>query len=328
MVVYLLLLLLTINLRTFAISSYSSSPTPSIQVLYEAPQTLFFENIAVRSNGHILLTALTEPTMYIVDPFAAQPTPKALVSFEGVNGMTGIAEPQTDLFVVSTANWNTTAMSSAPNSTIIWAIDLRHGKVEKRKIARLEGKASSNGLSTIPGSRDKVLSADSAGQIYSIDIMTGEYKVAIADEILKPTNSFPLGINGLHTYGGMLYITNSAKRLLARAPINEKGETTGDFKIVATLTDPAVQAYDDFAFDAEGNIWVATHPGQINKIYLDGKQIVAAGGGNSSVFHNPTSIAFGRGSRTEEQTVYVSTGGLQSKGSLEIQHGQLVAIRL
>lgn len=151
--------------------------------------------------------------------------------------------------------------------------------------------------------------------------MTGEYKVVTAHEILTPTSSFPGGVNGLHTYGGMLYIPNSAKRMFARAPINENGETTENFEVTGTLTDPTVQAYDDFAFYAGGNIWAAVHLGQINKIGFDGKRTIAAGGGNSSVVHSPTSVAIGRGDKTEEKVVYVITAGSRSNFSSENWHG-------
>ena len=49
--------------------------------------------------------------------------------------------------------------------------------------------------------------------------------------------------------------------------------------------------YDDFAFDTDGNVWIATHPGSLNEVTRGGGQQNLTSG----PMQNPTSVKFGRG---------------------------------
>src|SRR5712664_3696486 len=56
-------------------------PPPRIRQLCEFPNVTWIENIAVRSNGQLLVKPFTSPELYQIDPFQQSPTPKIVAHF-------------------------------------------------------------------------------------------------------------------------------------------------------------------------------------------------------------------------------------------------------
>ncbi|MCJ1446302.1 MAG: hypothetical protein MMC23_006807 [Stictis urceolatum] len=317
------LLLSALAPLVLASPSTAPFPHPSAKILYTAERT-FFENIAFRSNGHLLLNALTSPSIYTLDPHPPFLTPQLLTQIPDANGLTGIAEPFPDLFVVNAAVWNLSNLTAAPNTTAVWAVDLRSpGEVGLRKVVAPKGDVKLNGMEE----KGVVLIADSLGAVWSVDVLSGETEVVTRDELLKPeAQGAPLGVNGLHVRDGWLYFSSSGKRTFARVRIDSQGRKVGNVQVVARLEaeNGALldRVYDDFAFDRRGNAWITAHDNLLAVVTPEGKQRVLFEG-NQTLFDEPTNAVFGRGSEEEERTLYVTTGGTSG-----VYHGQIAAVKI
>lgn len=78
--------------------------------------------------------------------------------------------------------------------------------------------------------------------------------------------------------------------------------------------------WDDFEMDWEGDAWVATHPAALTEVTVEGKMRNTTGDGTVSMA-NPTSARFGRGSKEQEKTLYLSTSGDTTHA------GQVIAVQ-
>ena len=146
-----------------------------------------------------------------------------------------------------------------------------------------------------------VLVADAGeGLVWSLDIFSGSYTVAIESELFKATNKLlPLGVDGIRILGDWLYFTNPSSNFLGRVAIDEHGNAAGPVEIVANMTFP-----DDFALASDGTAYV----GGANTLYRvspSGKVETLAGGVNNTVLEGATSVQFGR-TRDDADVVYIS----------------------
>ena len=87
-------------------------------------------------------------------------------------------------------------------------------------------------------------------------------------------------------------------------------DMAGEIEIVARAM-PGVFAYDDFCMDWAGNTYIGSHPDHLTQIAPEGQQRNFTGGDDVKI-QFPTSVAFGRGSKDQENDLYIVT----SKGQL------------
>ena len=84
--------------RNFASASSTSNRdtgNPVIHEVWQFPNDTWIENLAVRPNGHLLVTMLNTPELYQVDPL--DPGEPALIhKFPRALGLLGIAEVEHD----------------------------------------------------------------------------------------------------------------------------------------------------------------------------------------------------------------------------------------
>lgn len=285
----------------------------TVTQVYQFPNSPFtdIENIAIRSNGDLLLNVITSAATYILDPTQLKPQPTLLHSYPDANSTIGIVETTPDVFVVAVGNYSIATFSGIKGSFAVWKIDLTSGAPGTlTKIVSIPEAESFNGATIAPDGTDIVLIADSAlGGVWSVDINTGQYTMAIQNNDLTPSSGFPLGVNGIHTRGSTLYFTNSAQGTYGSIPITNQGTADGIVRIIShPLTSSDI--YDDFTFDSTGNAYVTTHPNSIVKIHPSGKESLFAG--NNSAFDQPTSAAFGRGSSEQECLLYVVSAGTRT----------------
>lgn len=77
----------------------------TVRLLYEFPYNTYLENIAVRPNGQFLITPLSLPQLWLVEPDL--PGEAFIVcEFPEVLGLSGIVEYQPDIFAVLTGNFS------------------------------------------------------------------------------------------------------------------------------------------------------------------------------------------------------------------------------
>ncbi|KAF2654537.1 hypothetical protein K491DRAFT_693710 [Lophiostoma macrostomum CBS 122681] len=242
------------------------------------------ENIAVRSNSHLLITSVTTPSIYTLDPSFPNTTTAQFPPIPGANGLGGITELRPDLFVVAAGLWNTTARRAAHGSAALWYVDFRNSSSTNSTgplityLASIPNAIAVNGITTAPGSDSIVLLAESAaGLIYAVDTAAKPplVKVAVKSEYFAPedaeVNPASLGINGIKSWScegegdeetvGYVYFTGSASRVFGRVGMGRGAVATGPVEILANLTgdgtgDPASRP-DDFALDTKGRAWVS-----------------------------------------------------------------------
>lgn len=316
----MLKLLLLLLLPPSSVLTHPPPPSPSTQLLFQSPTFQTFENLAVRPNGHLVLTVSNEPFVYDLDPQAPHPSPKPLHQFPNVIGTFGIAETAPDVFAVVAGNWSRT-LEPVPGSFSIWSVDLNAPEPAVELVASIPEAKGLNGMTTLGGASDVVLVADSAlGAVWRVDVVTGEYGIAFQSPLFTNDPGIGhIGINGVRTFERMLYFTNSARGTYGRVSVTDDGSAAGEVQILGQVDVPAV-LYDDFDIDREGNAWITTHPDSLLEVTAAGIQRNVTGEDDIADLIQPTSARFGRGSGQEGRTLYVVTAGSDTVG------GQVIAV--
>ncbi|KAK4247493.1 hypothetical protein C7999DRAFT_32040 [Corynascus novoguineensis] len=276
---------------------------PPIRNIHTFPKNTFIENIAVRSNGSLLVTSMSVPTLFTINPSLSDPDASVLPTFPNATGISGIAETAPDRLRPCDRHLGPgqhpyspfssgSALSRPPNSTIL------------------------NGLAPHPSKRNLLLAADSArGALWRVDLATGAHAVVLESDLLKPTGTAPgthLGVNGLRAgTDGYVYFTNSAQGFLGRVKVDQNGEGVvyDDFALdFASLSSSSSSSSKEaVAGAAEQAIWIASHPSYAVRVGLgDGEQGLM---NDTAKLLNPTSAEFGRGGEGQRRTLYVTNGG-------------------
>ncbi|MCJ1359841.1 MAG: hypothetical protein MMC33_009844 [Icmadophila ericetorum] len=324
-------------------SAYAFPTTPAthlcpVRQVYEFALNTWLENLAVRSNGDILVTELLPaPNLYLIDPFSPKKSPTLVHTFPNALGLLGITEVTPDVFAIISGNFTFTA--SIPGSYSVSLVDLKNwtddGNCAPKvtKVINVDAASLLNDIIVLNRDEGLLLSPDSTlGVVFLINIKTGAYQIVLSDPLMKPTSpTAPTGINGMKLIGNTLYFTNSAQRIYASIPIHlSNGTAAGPATIIAhSLTNTS--SYDDFIIDKRtGAAYLATQTGNsIARITLQGEQRIIAGNSDSTAIAEPTAVQFGRTS-VDRNVLYVTTGGGLGgpiNGTVSVG-GQLVAIDL
>lgn len=316
-----------------------------IRTIYEFPNNTYVENLAVRLNGQILVSILTSPQVWLIDP--ELPGRAVLVhEFPSVLGLSAIVEYEPDVFAVAGGNISLSTGEAFIDSWSIWSLDLGGLNITSNESVSAQPPAISK-IADVPPARfldgmallsspDKpllIVGDVRAGTVYSVDIASGRYAVLINNTFTAPAPDYAFGLsatNGIQIHNDMMYFANIGQKTLNRVRLDASdGRPVGEFETIAhTLT--RLDQWDDFALDDRGNAWMAAGGANtIQKINTrTGNVTIVAGDVNSTALAEPTSAKFGR--RECDLTVlYVATaGGLATpvNGDVTIG-GQLVAVR-
>ncbi|PQE31584.1 quino amine dehydrogenase beta chain protein [Rutstroemia sp. NJR-2017a WRK4] len=295
-----------------------SLPLPVTLLRSFGPHT-WAENIALRSNGQILVTQLYTPILQQVDP-ANRTAPITIHTFNttAYAGLLGITEVTPDVFYVAVqAPYNEDFSTTSPNA--IFKVDLTKFATQNGSIVSpatvthvvdLPESGILNGLVTLDSKH--ILVANSfLGVISNVDIECGTYTIPLNISSLKSTSGVatPIGVNGLKfnpTKPSYLYFTNLAQSTLSRvriAPVTAL--PIGDSELVTNVPTP-----DDFAVRKDGTIFIMGNAQDTLFMLKPGAKVVeaVAGSNTSTVLAGVTAGAFGR-LRGEQDRLYMSTGG-------------------
>lgn len=311
------------------------TPLPTRNI-YQFPKGTWLENLAVRQNGQVLVTLLSAPEIYQLDPFHTNSSPVLINRIPKTTGVLGIVELQQDVFYVIAGNWSTSTFTSTNGSYSIWKIDLQKGGPQAHgsahspaaisKVADIPEGWFLNGLAVLNQAKGLVVVGDSeAGVVYTLNVKTGAYAKTIDDPTMKPGSNpiFP-GINGMKIRGDYLYYATSGQAIFSRIPINSAdGTATGAAQIIAKNV-----TGDDFAFDTKGNAYVGGNTeNTVSKISAKGIVTVVAGNLNSTLVAGATATAFGRTQKDQSVLYVTTTGGIPApvNGTI-VEGGKLVAI--
>ncbi|KAH6980586.1 hypothetical protein BKA56DRAFT_673087 [Ilyonectria sp. MPI-CAGE-AT-0026] len=288
----------------------------------------WFENLAVRPNGNLLVTQMApSAALYTIrDPEECRNNLEELVSFPSIQSIYGITQvpvtsrhhrPETFIVVGSNA---TGIGSPVIGSFGAWAIEFhpsKHAdKVQVRKVSDMSKKSRFlNGVASIPDRSDAILVADSAnGLVGRLDLSSGIFDTSafVFPEMapIKGT-ALPIGVNGIKVYNGHLYWTWSYSVSIYRIAITPAGLPAKRAKpeLVADLS-KSVSFLDDFVFDTHGNIYAASNFDN-TVVFINtksGKWETVVGAVDQLTVAGSTSVAFGRG-KHDKNTLYVSTSG-------------------
>lgn len=273
--------------------------TLALSTLYQFPNNgSFVDNIALRSNGHLLVTRIDVPQIWSVEPTSR--TASIVHDFSHDNttltGCFGIVEVQPDIFVVVTGGIDIRSFSFKHGSFSLWTVDFNAATVSPL-LAIPEAKA----LSAVTKFGNLLLIADSPdGAVWRVDLQTGEYAKAIVHESMLPVpNGPPMGINGIKVLNGYLYYASSTRKEFRRVRINEHSEAIGSFEMVSNDTAP-----DNFDLDVDGTAYIATNvQNSIVKILPDGQLDTIVGGERSTELLGPTTCLI------HGKTLYIGTNG-------------------
>lgn len=312
-----------------------------VRTLYQFPNDTWIENLAVRSNNQLLLTLLTSPQLYTLDPQCRNP-PTLVYTFPSALALFAIVETSPDIFAVISGNFTLTD-GTTPGSYSVWCVDMRDVDMNQdgalssvpmvSKIADIGNATFLNGMALLSAAEGLVLIGDiDAGVVYRLDVSTGQYEITIANSLTATADSpvfGNVGVNGINVHGGQLYVANTGQGLIGRLPIHQDGTAAGEPVIIARALNASEQ-FDDFTVGEYGNIFAVTGSGDsVEEITPKGRQTIIAGRLNSTQFAEPTSARFGRGEAGKGVLYVVTAGGLATPvDGDEIVGGEVIAISL
>ncbi|KAE8415037.1 hypothetical protein BDV36DRAFT_298450 [Aspergillus pseudocaelatus] len=291
-----------------------TSLSPRLRDVYQFPNGTWLENIAVRSNGNVLVTAFNKAQLWEINPFNGTNSRHARLihQFQYPGTLTGITEIDQDVFVTIASN-------------SLCKVDLRMPEPVVNSINITIPAGTLNGMATLNDS-SLAISDSSLGLIWRVDIERGIYDIMIRDNTTATSTALGprLGVNGIRVLDGYLYYVNSPQRSFYRVRLDESGRISGQPETVAQ----GVLA-DDFAVTSSGAYLAGLTDNVITNVSPNGKAHVVAGGRNSTAVMTATSAAVGR-TKLDGNVLYITTGGetLEPVNNTDHKGGKVVALKL
>ena len=225
-------------------------------VLAEFPPQTFLENIALDKSGNMVINSHLDGKVYKVDQTGKK------VQWSTVNGkIAGLLVNQDGSAFVS--GW---VKGSEP---AVFAIDAS-GKSEV--FAKLEQDMFPNGMLRL-NAKDILVVDSYKGVIWRIDTKTKQVSTWLKNALLErgDSNNPTPAVNGIKSYHGDVYLSNTAKQTLLKVTV-QKGEA----KSITVVMDQI--GLDDFDFDHQGTLYGATHVyNSLVSVAQNGKVTVIAG---------------------------------------------------
>ncbi|KAI9650427.1 hypothetical protein NHQ30_000441 [Ciborinia camelliae] len=331
--------------------------TPSLlphDIIARFPTGSFLENIAVRSNGTILISNMISGQILYIDPSDKNPqsTIKVIHDFNsasevsleedeegGAYGSKYQAEAIVQHPDMADIFYTFSGLHGKAGTWSIYRLDLRNFDPSResvtigvKKLADISEAAWLNGATMIPQTSTLLMAESSQGKIFAFNLDTGNISTWLQDERLgKATTAAEIpALNGLQYFRGQVFATVSDRGTLVRMQVDEDGKYRNDGLDVVVKQ----LLGDDMAFDCEGNAYVATNPEQtVLKFVGIGiaprkeERIRILGGLNQKETAGPTALAFGRG-ENDTDCIYVITNGGLVKSIGEDGPGEAVIARV
>ena len=302
----------------------SHGPQPKVKELLELPN-VWIENLAVRSNGDLILDTVGQGRVYSFNPKNPRAGAQVIAQIDGVNAIAGVAEIGEDIFAVAGSVYDEQAVRFKYGSMKLVEINFRNcaasqnGKPTTRTILEKTDAGPFNGMTALPSQKHIILGADpQRGYIWRVNTKTGVADLAIKDELLAPgpTGPFTFGLNGIKLFGGYIYFTNTRRQSFGRVKIDQQENKVGPVQIIYQVPAGSTHVFDDFDIVQRGNAYVTVRPGLIYKIASDGSYTVAL----KDTMVNPTSAAFSR----DFKSLYIVTAGQSDQPA---SGGQVVELK-
>jgi len=267
---------------------YASAPVElaPAQSIATFPVNTFLENVAIDRDGTLFVTSHEDGTILRISPTGEQSV------YASVAGkVTGVAfAPDDSLLVTGWDENNVPTVFQVAND----------GEVDV--LISLPDAAFLNGL--IHLSDDRYLIADSyRGAIWQIALSERTADLWLEHPLLaRQSAESPIpGVNGLKVFDGTLYASNTDRLLLLKIGLADTGEAQTPEVFLEQVN------IDDFAFDAAGNLYGATHIfNSVVRITPNGELTTIAGAEQGVT--GSTAVAFGQ-TESDRTGLYVVTNG-------------------
>jgi hypothetical protein len=330
------LLLLRLTAHTTIASATPNTTAATIaaaaRVIHQFPKGAWLENIAVRSNGRILVVRYDVPEVWEIDPSASPASGRLVHRFPDASACSGLAETAPDRFAVLVGSAK--KVLTMPKTWAVHEIDVAASPAKVRTVTGEVPKAGMlNGVTLL--NPNAVLASDTTkGVIWRVDLRTGRSEIVLG-ETGKDKRQNPvlgIGVNGVRYQNGFVWVSNTIKGGMTMIPVDaQTGRDTGapvTFAKKLLLT-------DDFAVARDGNsVFACSHwQNGLIRLALNSGETVVAGGKGTGVMLGPTSAVWGRGPG-KESTLYVSTMGksllpmLKTPPDGKPEGGRVVAVTL
>ena len=295
------------------------------------PEKYFLENLAVRADGSILITAILQKELWYVPPTqrGALVNPILVHTFD--HPVTGIVEVAPDVFVVNVTEAYTTHESSLVRVDFArWAPG---DPVTPETIYRFDDRARGLNGSCLLGSGVLAIADCFAGLIWRVDLSedarhaTARVWLAHDTMAFDPDSDVPPppqpGVNGVRYSAdtGHLYYTSTAQKTFMRVPVDPSTrDPAAPPEFVA-----AIDNADDFCLDSDaGFAYVTRHRANtIDRVPLSprhGSEVRhVAGDPFDETLIGPSSAAWGRRAAERGRVLYVTTDG----GTTAPPHGMV-----
>ncbi|KAK2614176.1 hypothetical protein N8I77_001025 [Diaporthe amygdali] len=302
----------------------SASDVTTVQVV---PDTRTLENLAVRSNGDIIVTSVASSTLFGLSSQGEHP-PLPVAEISGVTGLLGIVELETDIFYVVGSN-----LTSTEDSNGLWKIDIRNFEAASNGtviqpattslVTRLPSALQLNGLARLASNDTKnlLVSDSSQGNVIRLNVDTKAVEVVIQLPEMAPLpTGLDIGVNGIRLRDNKLYFVSLDQGLFASVPISlASGTPVGPVETLASN----ITFGDDFGLSDDGRwAYVATNgPQEIIGVDVSrgGKVVVAY----SPLLGSASSVAV---QQLEGCRVLYVTGAIQS-GNSTVGHVSKITLK-
>jgi sugar lactone lactonase YvrE len=255
------------------------APVPSEVVATWAPGH-FAENLVVDDDGTVLVSLHShrridryDPRTGAVDTVVTLPT-----------AATGLAR------AADGALWVTGGEVGSPPGRI-WRVEPDGAVTDWVSIPDA---AFLNGCTLLPDGGTLLVCESLSGRVLAVDVREPRWTEWIADDRLRPRSPEVPGANGIKVRDGEAWISVTERAVVYRVPVGAPGE----LRVAAEHL-----LADDFAFAADGALYLATHPVHtVVRLDPDGTRTTVAGPVQGAV--GSTACAFGPGG-----ALYVTTTG-------------------
>ncbi|KAF5872841.1 putative six-bladed beta-propeller -like protein [Botrytis fragariae] len=159
----------------------SSGNETAVRLLYEYPLGTFFEAIAVRPNGELLLTLPYNSSVHNNDPLHSNYTPTVVHNFDGLT-IFGITEYDHGVYAVNGGGFSSSTGPVAGTCRVD-SLNLTQTTATSFTIANISSGQFLNGMTSLPrwgvGPSNVLVNDVAAGVVYNLDPISGKYFIAI-----------------------------------------------------------------------------------------------------------------------------------------------------
>ncbi|MGD0698345.1 MAG: hypothetical protein ABSA02_00505 [Trebonia sp.] len=319
------------------------TPVPEVALTPVAyfPEKYFLENLAVRGDGSVLITAVLQRELWIVPGTRSGSMSSPVLVHRFDHPITGIVEAEPDVFVISLTEGYTTHESHLARIDFTgWTPG---DPVSPEIICTFDDRVRALNGSCLLAPGVLAIADCFAGLIWRVDLSEGARsataRVWLADDTMADDPDSEIapppqpGVNGVR-YGarnGFLYYTSTAQKVFMRVPVDPATlDPSGGVEFVA-----AIDNADDFCLDEDaGFAYVTRHRANtLDRVPLTprhGSEVRhLVGDPFDEVLVGPSSAAWGPCPGDYGRVIYVTTdGGTTAPPDAMARNAALVRVEL